>query len=943
MSHARVDHRRFLLLAGIVLALLLTTVSVAQASFGEITRFGGPGLNAQEEGEVGKLTPAIRVFEGFKFRPFHVIGVEPKTNAVYVLEEYKRGLEIEVGHSEELKRFLRLQEFSSAKGHEGELLGHRDFSFTGPLEGGASEQTIQGIAVDPVKERLYFLVTEVRENKPEQESNVAAALYAFKTAPNASKELEFAPGTTEGVLTGPEALQPDSTVANVPLLQPHGITVDPETHEIVILAHICAEETEAQKKHSACQPDELEEGELGADHFVTQRVKENGVLGGRIVDTHDVLKKQTGELFTAPSSPVVVKAGASERLLANDVIEETTEEGPFGGTRLEDLLDQFPASESGTPARFAVPSVGGTLGPLANGEVQRDVLGGTLTASSDGKTLYGLAEVENEETAGKNERLFGISVRSAETLASIGWTGAKAAGGADECVLQPGNFEGEGIQLAAGSQGLLFALVPEYLTEPEVGHLPTKDAIIEFGEGGGGCPVASSAKIEALVNGKEVVGPLGVKVAISLTSAIKQGDALSTKWTIENEETHVKSEETTAVDQFQHPLLKHEFTTAGKYKITEQVQTDNLETPTLTLTRSVQVEGSTEAPAVVEQPKGVEVLAGATAKFTATAKGKPTPSVQWLVSHNKGVSFEADTEDKGTHTGTLEVATITGAKSGNEYEAEFSNGVGSAAVTSAATLTVSSAAPVVTKQPASTTVTAGATASFSAAASGGPAPTIQWEVSVDGGATWTAIAGATNGTLAVSATTVAQSGSEYRALFSNGVGTPARTTAATLTVDAPVVTTTTTTSPGPPPPPPPPPGGAVEGFKAKPPTAVIAGASSLSVSSSGVVTLKVSCPAGATTCIGSVTLRTASAVAASAHLAKSKKKAILTLAVGSFSVSGGQSKTVTLHLSAAARKLLAHSHVLAAKATVAAHDSAGDKQTTVKTLSLHLAKAKKRK
>lgn len=90
-------------------------------------------------------------------------------------------------------------------------------------------------------------------------------------------------------------------------------------------------------------------------------------------------------------------------------------------------------------------------------------------------------------------------------------------------------------------------------------------------------------------------------------------------------------------------------------------------------------------------------------------------------------------------------------------------------------------APAVTGQPAGATVTAPATASFTVACSGSPTPTIQWQVSTDGGATWTddtSDAGATAATLTVS---VAAAGTaEYRAVCSNSSGS-ATSAAATLT------------------------------------------------------------------------------------------------------------------------------------------------------------------
>jgi hypothetical protein len=60
------------------------------------------------------------------------------------------------------------------------------------------------------------------------------------------------------------------------------------------------------------------------------------------------------------------------------------------------------------------------------------------------------------------------------------------------------------------------------------------------------------------------------------------------------------------------------------------------------------------------------------------------------------------------------------------------------------TVAIPKAAPSITTQPANATVTAPAAASFTAAATGTPTPTYQWEVSTDGGSTWSAISGATS-------------------------------------------------------------------------------------------------------------------------------------------------------------------------------------------------------
>ena len=96
-------------------------------------------------------------------------------------------------------------------------------------------------------------------------------------------------------------------------------------------------------------------------------------------------------------------------------------------------------------------------------------------------------------------------------------------------------------------------------------------------------------------------------------------------------------------------------------------------------------------------------------------------------------------------------------------------------------------APAVTKQPVPATVLAGEHASFEAEASGEPAPSIQWESSSDGGAHFSALAGATSKRLEV-ATTLADNGHRYRATFKNhfkGSDHTVSTDAATLTVVEP--------------------------------------------------------------------------------------------------------------------------------------------------------------
>src|SRR5450432_3407655 len=98
----------------------------------------------------------------------------------------------------------------------------------------------------------------------------------------------------------------------------------------------------------------------------------------------------------------------------------------------------------------------------------------------------------------------------------------------------------------------------------------------------------------------------------------------------------------------------------------------------------------------------------------------------------------------------------------------------------------SSTAPVVTAQPADASVVVPAAASFTAAGTGTPSPTVQWQQSTDGGTTWTAIAGATQSSYSTPATTTADNAKRFRAVFSNAAGS-ATSNGAVLTVSAPAL------------------------------------------------------------------------------------------------------------------------------------------------------------
>jgi hypothetical protein len=91
--------------------------------------------------------------------------------------------------------------------------------------------------------------------------------------------------------------------------------------------------------------------------------------------------------------------------------------------------------------------------------------------------------------------------------------------------------------------------------------------------------------------------------------------------------------------------------------------------------------------------------------------------------------------------------------------------------------------PTISINPQSQSVVAGGSLTFAASADI-TTPTIQWQASANGGASWINVAGATNPTYTAAPFTAFENGWEVRAIFTNYLGS-ATTSAATITVTAP--------------------------------------------------------------------------------------------------------------------------------------------------------------
>lgn len=681
----------------------------------------------------------------------------------------------------------------------------------------------EGFALDPKDSRIFALLTYKRQAEGVVDFNrpTAGALYALNT------KLEPAEGATP-LLGTAETLQGASTEQGKSLLEPSGLVYDPKNGDVLILGVI---DTGSESLHPA-----------------VERVSPKGEVLSGWVDPGTVSRN------AVPDSPVVSPNGTLFFEGNNEVLAVSAKG-----------LEENAAPESvytlAEPAGFTTGPFAGEMVSFGFGETS---YGGGLSIRPEGSSgqlvLFSEIQAANETGELGENRNGALVLNYSEagghvTISENGWTGGQPGEGKGEkhnpCVI---GFNYANPLVAAGTGEAVWVLSPAW------------GEVIKFGPGGTGCPAAKEAAggLEVLLAGKKVANP-EVTNTVTLEAKVVQGNVLSTTWKFGDGQEAVLASQ--PGEQTQTALTTHKFAKAGKLTVEAIVHTDNLATPTITYTTTVNVtEAVAGAPKVTKQPLPLSLVEGEAAKFEAAASGEPAPTVQWEESRDNGETWKAI---GGATTTTYTVESVIAAQSGTEYRAVFENGKGTPATSVGAKLTVESKQAHKEKVEHEEAEHRKQVEEEEAALRRAQEEA-RARVAAEEAATRRAQEEASARAAAEAAARKAAEEAAHRE------GSPAATAA----------------------------GGTIK------------------VASNGSFAIKVSCPAGVTSCSGSVTLK---------GLAGRK---VITLASGSFTVAGGSSRSITLHLSAPARKLLAKSHTVRAKVTVLASNPSGASAATSSTLTL---------
>jgi flagellar motor protein MotB len=879
------------------MTLGMATRAQAESVFGGLGPVG-VSISSGTEGKPGQVNPTGE----------HAFVVDPKTGDFFVADE------LTTTETKEL-HYARIQEFNQ----KGEPLAENRIRVRSDEKGTYTPVKIGGLAVDPKwegRERVYLLLKEERaainekiDNKLEEAQAELAKkdkelqLAKEHSEPTAQLEKEIKALEEEeeklekeGLIRNPEAyaaaeLYAFSTVVNKKKeLEKETITssavLEPESEEgkvpLLFPTGIAVDPKTHDvvivgRQNESTQKLAGEEEEAEYERTAVQRVHANGTLGPRYIDTGDCLhgeEQNSKEPFCEEDQE---EFGSSPIVSSGGRVYVQD-----GGEEIWEIPASADAAEgfkevAALPKHLYTVKPEGEYGvtPVLKGEAHEQE-GGAMSfvpgkEDSGEGTIYLDAKIEN---GGAGEGVVALNYaehEDSDAVKELGWTGGQESLSPQTKCVIRGELY-HPVLVAGGSGEEVFA----FSGTPESGGVK----VLEFGPNGEACgqrPTVTPPSVE--VGNDKNATKMTVGETATLSSKVGGAHATSVLWRFKfkNAETGKTEEEasvTTPYDLQVTTSLEHKFTHVGEYEITESVSTDNLSYPTAAEVTTKGLKVLPEFTVVIGRLEQSPVSGEALhLEAHVTGSDEQTPHLEYVWSYGDGTTQE------GTTVGAENAALVRGehtytSTGSREVTLEVKDGLGES------------------KKVGMKVVVGESQAEKEAAKKKQEEEQHEREQHEK-----------------------EQHEKEQREKEQHEKEQQERAQHEKEQQEREQHEKEHSE---------------VKGFyEAKLASTVI------TVSRSGAFTVKVTCPTGDTSCTGTVTLRTLTAVSAGTH----KKKAVLTLASGAFTSAGGQSKTLMLHLVSQGRALLASSHdVLRAQATLVARDTAGATGTAKATVTLRLAK-----
>lgn len=224
------------------------------------------------------------------------------------------------------------------------------------------------------------------------------------------------------------------------------------------------------------------------------------------------------------------------------------------------------------------------------------------------------------------------------------------------------------------------------------------------------------------------------------------------------------------------PTLVLQAVTLGDNGRRYRVQVSNTVGSVTSSAALLSVTAASGAPIVTSQPLSVSTIVGQTATFAGGAIGTPSPTYQWQQSTDGGATYQ-NIPLANAAAYTTSPAVI--GDNGKRFRFVATNTMGSVTSNPAVLSVGAGAAPTVLANPTDQSAAypyndfMPNTATFTAAFAGTPTPTLQWQISRDGGLNFSNISGATAARYTTPVLTDADNDSRFRLVATNIAGTTA--------------------------------------------------------------------------------------------------------------------------------------------------------------------------